>query len=72
MLNNLLNVLLRFREEEVAVIRDIQKMFRSINIPLLYQKTHCFLWKDLDDQKEPETYVCDDCCEQWEIARQEP
>ena len=72
MLNNLLNVLLRFREEEVAVIRDIQKMFRSINIPLLDQITHCFLWKDLDDQKEPETYVCDDCCEQWEIARQEP
>ena len=55
MLNNLLNVLLRFREEEVAVIRDIQKMFRSINIPLLDQMTHCFVWKDLDDQKEPET-----------------
>lgn len=57
MLNNLHNVLLMFREEGVAIIRDIQKMIHSINIPLLHQMTHCFLWKDLDDQKEPETYV---------------
>lgn len=62
-LNNLLNEhLLRFREEGVAVIRDIQKMIHSINIPLLDQMTHCFLWRDLDDQKEPET-LCDDCRE---------
>lgn len=51
------NVLLRFRKEGVAITRDIQKMIHSINIPLLHQMTHCFLWKDLDDQKEPETYV---------------
>lgn len=56
-LNNLFNVLLRFRKEGVAITRDIQKMIHSINIPLLHQMTHCFLWKDLDDQKEPETYV---------------
>ena len=57
MLNNLLGVLLRFREEGVAVIGDIQKMFHSIDVPLLDQMTHRFLWRDLDDQKEPETYV---------------
>ena len=56
-MNNLHNVLLMFREKGVAIIRDIQKMTHSINIPLLHQMTHCFLWKDLDDQKEPETYV---------------
>ena len=32
MLNNLLGVLLRFREEPVAMIGDIAKMFHSINI----------------------------------------
>ena len=57
MLNNLLGVSLRFREEAVAVIGDIQKMFHSIDIPLLDQMTHRFLWRNLDDQREPETYV---------------
>ena len=49
MLNNFLGVLLRFWEEPVAVIGDIAKMFHSIDIPVLDQMTHRFLWKDLDE-----------------------
>lgn len=49
MLNNLLGVLLRFREEPVAMIGDIAKMFHSIDIPVLDQMTHRFLWRDLDE-----------------------
>ena len=57
MLNNLLGVLLRFREEPVAIIGDIPQMFHSIDIPVLDQMTHQFLWRDLDEQREPDTYV---------------
>ena len=57
MLNNLLGVLMRFREERVAFVGDISKMFHSIEIPLIDQMTHRFLWRDLDTSKEPDTYV---------------
>ncbi|XP_074627010.1 uncharacterized protein LOC141885006 [Acropora palmata] len=57
MLNNLLGVLLRFREEPVAMIGDIAEMFHSIEIPVLHQMTHRFLWRDLDERREPNTYV---------------
>ena len=57
MLNNLLGVLLRFRERPVAMIGDIGKMFHSIDIPLVDQMTHRFLWRDLDEEREPDTYV---------------
>lgn len=40
MLNNLLGMILRFREEPVAIIGDIEKKFHSISIPLLDQMTH--------------------------------
>lgn len=56
-LNNLLGVILRFREEPVAIIGDIEKKFHSISIPLLDQMTHRLLWRDLDEWREPDTYV---------------
>ena len=57
MLNNLLGVLLRFREEKVAMIGDIAKMFHSIDIPILDQMTHRFLWRNMDEQRDPDTYA---------------
>ena len=57
MLNNFLGVLLRFREEPIAMIGDIAKMFHSIDIPLLDQMTHRFLWIYLDERRDPDTYV---------------
>ena len=56
-LNSLLGVLMRFREERVAFVGDISKMLHSIKIPLIDQMTYRFLWRDLDTSKEPDTYV---------------
>ena len=57
MLNNLLGVLLRFREEQFAVIGDISKMFHSIETTPVDQMTHRFLLRNLNTTKEPNTYV---------------
>ena len=57
MLNNVLGVLMRFKEERVAFVGDISKMFHSIEIPLIDQMTLRFLWRDLDTSEEPDTYV---------------
>ena len=56
MLNNLLAVLLRFREP-IAIIGDSAIMFYSIDILLLDQMSHRFLWRDLNERREPGTYV---------------
>ncbi|XP_057294660.1 uncharacterized protein LOC130623195 [Hydractinia symbiolongicarpus] len=57
MLNTLLGVLLRFRENRVALLGDISKMFYAIKIPIRDQMTHLFLWRDLQTDKEPNTYA---------------
>ena len=57
MLNDILGILLRFREKEVAFVGDISKMFHSIDIPLKDQMTHLFLWRNLDQSKEVKTYA---------------
>ena len=56
MLNNLLGVLLRFREEKIGIVGDISKMYHTINITLFDQMTPSFL-RNLDTSKEPDTYV---------------
>ncbi|XP_070548332.1 uncharacterized protein [Ptychodera flava] len=57
LLNNLFGVMLRFRENETAVIGDISKMYHRILIPERDQHVHRFLWRDLDVSKKPEVYV---------------
>ena len=57
MLNKLLGVLLRFREGKGAFIGDISKMYHSIDIPLLDQMTHLFLWRNLEIDRPPSTYA---------------
>ena len=57
MLNKLLGVLLRFRKGKHAFIGDIAKMFHSIDIPLLEQMTHLFLWRNLRTDCYPTTYA---------------
>lgn len=57
LLNNLLGVLLRFREERVVLTGDIRKMYHAIKISLLDQHTHRFLWRNLDQKREPDTFV---------------
>lgn len=57
LLNNLLGVLVRFRENEVAFMGDIKKMYHTVKTTVLDQHTHRFLWRDMDTSKEPDTYV---------------
>ena len=55
--NDLMSVLCKFRQERIALVGDISKMYNSVKISELDQHTHRFLWRDMDKQKEPEHYV---------------
>ena len=57
LLNNLLAVLLRFREEEVALMGDVKKMYHSVQISPLDQHTHRFLWRDMEVHRNPDVYI---------------
>ena len=57
LLNNLFGVILRFRENYIAVCSDIAKMYHMITIPLYDHHVHRFLWRNLDSKREPDTYV---------------
>ena len=56
-LNNLLGLLLRWREEEYAVVGDIKKMFNSVHLEEVEQHCHRFLWRNLETDKKPKVYV---------------
>ena len=57
LLNNILAVLLRFREYEVAFIEDIKKMYHTVATNVLDQHTYRFLWRDMETTQEPDIYV---------------
>ena len=57
LINNLLDILIRFREKPVPLIGDISKMYHSVKISGLDQHTHRFLWRDLKVEKVPDVYV---------------
>ena len=44
--NNLIGVLIRFREEEFAVTGDIEKMFYQVSVPPQQRKFLRFIWLD--------------------------
>lgn len=56
-LNNLLGLLLRWREEEIAMLGDIRKMFNSVHINVLEQHCHRFLWRNMERGRDPDIYV---------------
>ena len=49
LLNNLLGILLRWREEKYALVGDIKKMFHSIRTAKFDQMLHLFYWRFLDE-----------------------
>ena len=57
MLNLLLGVLLRFRENRHGFIGDISNMFHAIDIPIHDQMTHLFLWRNCAVESHPKTYA---------------
>ena len=57
LLNRLFGVVLRFREREVAISDDISEMYHRVRIPLKDQHVHRYLWRDLEKERDPDTYV---------------
>ena len=57
LLNNLVGILMRFRENYIAISGDISKMYHAVKIGTLDQNTHRFLWRNMDITKEPDIYV---------------
>ncbi|XP_069128774.1 uncharacterized protein [Argopecten irradians] len=55
--NNLLGVLLRFREEQVAVVGDIEAMFHQVKVPE-YERDFLrfYWWPDGNIEEEPRSY----------------
>ena len=56
-INNLVGILLRWREEHVAFVGDLKKMFNSIHLKALEQHCHRFLWRDMNTEREPDIFV---------------
>ena len=57
MMNNLLGVLIRFREDNVAIAGDLKKMYHSVKLSPIDQQTHRFLWRDMQLDRKPDIYV---------------
>jgi hypothetical protein len=55
-MNNVLGIMIRLREGQVAFAGDIRKMYHAIKMSIVDQHTHRFLWRD-DEMDEPDTYV---------------
>lgn len=57
LLNDLFGVVLRFRENQLAFIADITKMYPKIRMPGMDQHVHRLLWRNLETHHEPDIYV---------------
>jgi hypothetical protein len=57
LLNNLLGILIRFRENLVGVAGDISKMYHTIKISDRDQHTHRFLWRNMEFDRQPDQYM---------------
>lgn len=55
-INNLAGVLMRFRQEEVALIADIEQMFHQVRVPPEDRNALRFLWWSGSLNDEPEEY----------------
>lgn len=56
-MTSLLGIILRWREGSSVLIGDIKKMFNSIYIAEAEQHCHRFLWRGMESDREPDTYV---------------
>lgn len=56
-LNDLVGLLLRLRQNNTAVVGDIAKMYNAVKLEELEQYTHRIVWRDVDSSKTPEHYM---------------
>jgi hypothetical protein len=52
-----LDVLIRFRENQTAVVADVKKMYNTVHIGAKESHCHRFLWRDMDSTKDPGIYI---------------
>ncbi|XP_068235508.1 uncharacterized protein [Palaemon carinicauda] len=57
LLNDLVGILSKFRQNNVAVIGDISKMYNAVRLKELEQHTHRFIWRDADYSRPPNHHV---------------
>ena len=55
-MNSPFDVLVGWREEEIAFAGDIAKMFNQVAVHPDDQKYHRFLWRNGDAHREPDVY----------------
>ena len=53
---DMLSILIRFRKELVALVGDISQMYHQLVLTLADRPLHRFLWRNSDQNKEPEVY----------------
>ena len=53
-MGNLFGILLRLREERVALTGDVSKMFLQIRLPEKDIHVHRYLWRELNTKKSPD------------------
>ena len=53
---DMFSILVRFRKELVALVGDVSQMYHQVVLPLEDRPLHRFLWRNLDQSKEPEVY----------------
>ncbi|XP_042883833.1 uncharacterized protein LOC122260556 [Penaeus japonicus] len=56
-LNSLIGILLRFRENYIGIAGDISKMYHSVKLQAEEEHVHRFLWRDMDLTRQPDQYV---------------
>ena len=57
LLNSLLGIIIRFRENKIAFIGDIKKMYHTVRTGVIEQHTHRFHWRDIDITRKPDTHI---------------
>ncbi|XP_068214422.1 uncharacterized protein [Palaemon carinicauda] len=55
-INNLLGILLRFREGKIGVVGDIKKMYNTVKLSEEDMHTHRFLWRNFELERDPSHY----------------
>ncbi|XP_050411030.2 uncharacterized protein LOC126825406 [Patella vulgata] len=56
LIGNLFGVLIWFREEPVAIVGDISKMFLQVRLREEDSQVHWFLWRNMDTTRDPDIY----------------
>ena len=53
---DMFSILVRFRKELVALVGDVSQMYHQLALTVEDRPLHRFLWRNMDQSKEPEVY----------------